>query len=114
MTTIPASLFVNVIPSVEGVGGQAIDIIGLALTNGVRVPIGSVYSFSSGSAVTSFFGLGSKEDIFANGGSGKGGVYFAGFTGQDVQPGELLFAQYNQNAAAAYLWGGNAGAALTL
>lgn len=108
MSTIPASLFVNVVPSVLGVGGAAIDVIGLALTSGNRVPIGSVYSFSSGATVTSFFGTGSAEDIFANGASGKGSGYFGGFTGEQASPGRVLFAQYNPVAVAAYLWGGNA------
>lgn len=114
MSTIPASLFVNVVPSVLAAGGAAIDINGLVLTPSDRVPIGAVYSFGSGPAVTSFFGQGSREDIVANGASGKGGGYFAGFTNSDALPGAILFAQYNAAAVAAYLWGGNAGAALTL
>ncbi len=114
MTTIPASLFVNVVPSVLGVGGQSLDLNGVVLTTSNRVPLGSVYSFSSGDAVSTFFGGSSTEAIIANGASGKGSGYFAGFTNCDSLPGALLFAQYNQTAAAAYLWGGNAGAALTL
>lgn len=114
MTTIPASLFVNVVPSVLPASGNQLDVITMCGTASNRVPIGAVYSFSSGSAVTTFFGAGSAEDIVANGASGKGSGYFGGFTGEDSVPGSLLFAQYNQAAVAAYLWGGNAGAALTL
>jgi hypothetical protein len=114
MTTIPASLFVAVTPSVLPAGGEQLDIITMAGTASNRVPLGAVYSFALGSAVTSFFGSGSPEDIFANGGPGKGSGYFGGFTGADSIPGALLFAHYNQAAVAAYLWGGNAGAALTL
>jgi hypothetical protein len=114
MTTIPASLFVSVTPSVLPVGGDQIDLNGLFLTTSSRVPIGAVYSFSSASAVATFFGSSSTEAILAGGGVGKGSGYFGGFTGADGIPGTILFAQYNQLAVAAYLWGGNAGAALTL
>lgn len=114
MSTIPASLFVNVVPSVLGVGGQSIDILGLVVTNSNRVPLGSVYSFSSASAVATFFGSSSQEAIMAAGASGKGSGYFAGFTNCDALPSALLFTQYNAAAAPAYIWGGNVGAALTL
>jgi hypothetical protein len=114
MTTIPASLFVNVTPSVLPAGGNELDVITLVGTASNRVPIGAVFSFATGLAVTNFFGSGSPEDIVANGGVGKGSGYFGGFTGADTIPGSILFAQYNQAAVAAYLWGGNAGAALTL
>ena len=114
MTTIPANLFVAVTPSVLGVGGEAIDVVALLISQSNRVPIGQVYSFSDGAAVASFFGAASAEAKFALGGAGLGGGYFAGFTGSSKLPGNLLVAQYNAAAVAAYLWGGNAGAALTL
>jgi hypothetical protein len=114
MTTIPASLFVNVVPSVLAAGGSAVAANAVVLTPSNRVPIGSVYSFSSGSAVTSFFGTGSAEDVIANGATGKGSGYFGGFTNANDLPGQLMFAQYNAAAVSAYLWGGNAGTALTL
>lgn len=107
MSTIPASLFVAVTPSVLGVGVGAVDIIGLGLSTSNRVPIGSVYSFSSGAAITAFFGTGSAEDLFANGGAGKGSGYFGGFVGEDTSPGAMLVSQYNQANVGAYLWGGN-------
>lgn len=114
MTTIQASLFVAVTPSVLPAGGQQLDVITMVGTASNRVPIGSVYSFAGGAAVTSFFGAGSPEDIYANGGVGKGGGYFAGFNGSDSLPGAILFSQYNQSPVSAHLWGGNAFAALTL
>jgi hypothetical protein len=114
MTTIPASLFVAVTPSVLPAAGDQLDLIGLIATPSVRVPIGAVFSFATGPSVTSFFGSGSREDIVANGAAGKGSGYFGGFTGSDATPGAILFAQYNAAAVSAYLWGGNAGAALTL
>lgn len=114
MSTIPASLFVNVVPSVLAVGGGSVDAVAVVATPSNRVPIGAVYSFALGSAVTSFFGAGSAEDVVANGASGKGSGYFGGFNGATKTPGKIFFARYNAAAAAAYLWGGNAGAALTL
>ena len=115
MTTIPASLYVSVTPSVLPAGGNELDVIGLCLTQGNRVPIGSVYSFSSGSAVGTFFGLSSAEATAASGGtSNLGSGYFGGFTGASVTPGAMLFAQWAPGGAPAYLWGGNAFAALTL
>jgi hypothetical protein len=114
LTTIPGSLYVNVLPSVLPASGTQLDVVTLVGSASNRVPIGSVYSFSAGVAVTNFFGAGSPEDIVANGGVGKGSGYFGGFTGADSVPGAILYAQYNQAAVAAYVWGGNAGAALTL
>jgi Protein of unknown function (DUF3383) len=114
MSTIPISLYDAVIPSVLSVSGAAIDVVTLLISESNRVPIGQVYSFALGSAVTSYFGAESAEDKFANGGSGLGGGYFAGFTGSSALPGNLLVAQYNPSAVSAYLWGGNAAAALTL
>jgi Protein of unknown function (DUF3383) len=114
LSTIPASLFVNVVPSVLSTVGQAVSLNGLILTTSNRVPLGSVFSFSSTTAVAAFFGSASQEALMAGGGSGKGSGYFGGFTNSSAIPGVLLFAQYNPVAVAAYLWGGNAGAALTL
>lgn len=114
MSSIPANLFVSVQPSVLGVGGNALDVIGLVLTTSTRVPIGSVYSFPSAAAVKTFFGSGSNEAVVAGGAAGKGSGYFGGFTNSDALPGAILFAQYNKVAVAAYLQGGNAAAALTL
>jgi Protein of unknown function (DUF3383) len=114
LTTIPGSLFVAVTPSVLSAGGNELNVIAVVLTASNRVPLGLVYSFSSALAVAGFFGTGSAEAIIAGGAAGKGSGYFGGFTGSDTLPGAVLFTQYNATAVAAYLWGGNAGAALTL
>lgn len=113
MGTIPASQLVSVIPSVLGAGGSGIDVIGLVLTNGTRVPLGTVASFPSGAAVTAYFGSGTPEDIVANGGDGKGSGYFGGFTNSNKKPAAILFAQYNDANVAAFLRGGDI-SALTL
>lgn len=107
MSTIPASLFSSVSPSVLGVGGAAVNVIGLLLTTNTRVPIGTVRAFPDPTSVGDFFGDGSDERH-------KADIYFAGFNNADALPGSILFAQYNQNAVAAYLRGGDAAVALTL
>jgi hypothetical protein len=107
MSSIPANLFAQVTPSVLSVGGTALDITALVLTNNTRVPIGTVASFSSVLAVSSFFGATSQEAIIAGGGLGKGSGYFGGFTNSNKLPATLLFAQYNTASVAAYLRGGN-------
>lgn len=107
MSTIPASTFVNVQPSVLSAAGDAIDLNGLVLTNGNRVPIGEVLSFASAAAVREFFGINSAEDIVAGGGVGMGAGYFGGFRNSSLKPGALLFAQYNQSDVGAWLRGGD-------
>jgi hypothetical protein len=114
LTTIPASLFIALNPSVLPAGGNELDLIAVVMTTSNRVPIGAVYSFASAAAVATFFGASSVEARIAGGGASLGSGYFGGFAGSDVLPGQLLFAQYNAAAVAAYLWGANAAAALTL
>lgn len=107
MGTIPAEQLVNVLPSVQGAGGSAVDVIGLCLTNSNRPPIGQVLSFSSAAAVSAYFGASSPEAIIAGGGSGMGSGYFAGFDGSAKKPSNILFTQYNEAAVGAFLRGGN-------
>jgi hypothetical protein len=106
MSTIPASIDVNVTPSVISAGGSALDLNGLFLTTSARVSIGTVQSFANAGEVESFFGGTSQE-------AAKAIVYFAGFDNSDVKPGAILFAQYPVQAVPAYLRSGNL-AALTL
>lgn len=107
MSTIPASELIRVNPSVLPAGGEAIATTGLVLTDSTRMPIGQVLSFPDGASVTDYFGAGSTEDVVANGASGKGSGYFGGFTGEAQVPGAILFAQYNTDAVAAFLRGGD-------
>jgi hypothetical protein len=100
ISTIPASLYVSVVPSVLGAGQSGIDLVELMLTTNVRVPIGSVYSFASAAAVNTFFGATSNEATQA-------GVYFNGPEGATILPASLMFAQYPTANVAAYLRGGN-------
>ena len=97
--TIPSSQLVSVTPSVLAAGGAGIATIGLVLTTNARVPLGTVPGFSSATAVEDYFGPGAEASGSA--------VYFAGFENASQTPANLLFAQYNATAVAAYLRGGN-------
>jgi len=113
MSTIPAAVVVQVTPNVLAAGGSALDMNGMILTNGTRVPIGTIARFASAAAVASFFGPTSKEAIAAGGGTDMGTGYFGGFSTSNKKPGALYFAQYNTVDVAAYLRGGSV-AAMTL
>ena len=106
MPAIPASFDVTVTPSVISAGGSALALNGLMLTNGTRVPIGSVLSFPASSSVASYFGASSVEAQAA-------AIYFSGYDNSTVKPGALLIAQYPTVAVSAYLRGGSL-AGLTL
>ena len=100
MTTIPASLFVEVTPSVLSAAGNAVDAIGLVLTKNTRVPIGTVVSFPDELAVADYFGPASHQAAIAE-------VYFGGYEGATAQPGSMLWTQYPAAAVSAWLRGGN-------
>jgi hypothetical protein len=99
-STIPASQYVNIIPSVIGAGATGVDLIELMLTKSTRVPIGSVLSFPTLASVQSYFGAASTEAASA-------AVYFAGYAIATQLPNALLFAQYPTGNVGAYLRGGN-------
>jgi len=107
MSTIPASAAVKVTPTVLTAGGSALDMNGLLLTSGTRVPVGTVARFASAEAVRSYFGSTSPEAIAAGGGPDMGTGYFGGFDDSNKKPGAVLFAQYNVEDVAAYARGGN-------
>ncbi len=100
MSTIPASLFVEVEPSVLSAAGEAVNAVAVVLTSSTRVPIGTVASFPDEEAVSSYFGSASKQATI-------GSVYFGGYTNATAQPASMLWTQYNQTAVPAYLRGGN-------
>ena len=98
--TIPASELVQVIPNVLSAGGNPLSLNSIFLTQSLRVPLGQVAAFAAFEDVQDFFGPASDEARLA-------GVYFNGFNGATVLPGSLMFAQYNVNAASAYIRGGS-------
>jgi hypothetical protein len=100
LTTIPSNQIVATNPSALQASGTGVENVGLFLTTNTRVPIGTVMSFSSDTAVDDFFGPTSHEATLA-------GVYFEGFTGATQTPGAMLFSQYPTANVSAYLWGGD-------
>lgn len=100
MTTIPARLISNVIPGVLAPAGSALATLGLMLTTSRRVPIGTVKSFSSATAVEDFFGSGSTAALLAP-------YYFDGFTGASALPGAMLATQFPITGMPAWLQGGD-------
>jgi len=106
MSTIPANQLVDVVPNVLPAGGNALDLNGLLLTTSTRIPIGTVASFPSATAVKSYFGSGSAEGAAAD-------IYFRGYNNSARKPGAVLMAQYNSAAVAGFLRGGRSGLTLT-
>lgn len=98
-STIPASDYVTINPSVLSAGGNAPSMAGLYLDSGNRVPIGTVSSFGSAAAVGAYFGLSSIQYVDAQ-------TYFLGFTIKTQTPSALLFTQYPRTAVPAWLRGG--------
>ena len=99
MSTIPATSIVRVTPSVLAAGGRALDLIGLLLTSGTRVPIGAIQPFSNQLDVANYFGDTSTEAALAE-------VYFQAFDNSNIKPARILFAQYPTASVAAYMRGG--------
>lgn len=97
--TIPASQIVSSTPSVLGPGGLGISLLGTILTNGTRVPVGTMAPFADAADVSAYFGPSSAEADLAN-------VYFGGYSGSPIKPSKLYYAQYNQDDVGAYLRGG--------
>jgi len=100
MSTIPASQIVSVIPSVIAAGGSGLQGIGLMIDQGGRIPVGTVLSFNSAQAVTSYFGAASLESTLAQ-------TYFSGFNRATILPSSLLMAVWPQTALPAFLRGGS-------
>lgn len=98
--SIPASAIVSVQPGVLPAGGTGIKLIGTVLTDSGQVPIDTVQQFPDADSVSDYFGPSSKEAAVAS-------VYFGGFEGSNIKPGAINFTQYNPDAVAAYLRGGD-------
>lgn len=98
--SIPASQLVAVQPGVLGTGGNALSLNAVFLTTDPSIPVGTVYPSPTLLSVQNWFGVASPEALMAN-------VYFNGFIGCQALPSVLYFAQFNTNAAAAYIRGGS-------
>ena len=100
MSTVSIQKVVRVTPSVLAAGGSDLVLSGLFLTENSRVPIGTVLTFGSATAVGNFFG----EDTVEARAAAK---YFSGFENSNKKPSAMLFAQYNTDDVGAYLRGGD-------
>lgn len=99
MPSIPASQLVSVQPGVVGTGGSPLSLNSIFLTQDPSIPIGTVLPFPTALSVSNWFGASAPEALLAN-------VYFSGFDGSNIKPGNLFFAQYPVASVAAYLRGG--------
>lgn len=105
--SIPASNIVQVNPAVVAANGNPLALNGLFLTENTQMPTGTVLAFTSAAAVSNFFGPSSAEYTQAL-------IYFGGYIGSSVIPGQMLFAAFNLAARAAFLTSGSlAGLTLT-
>lgn len=98
--SIPASHIVSVVPSVLSAGGNALDLIGLILTDDERAPAGQVLEFADAASVSDYFGSGSQMDAL-------GSIYFLGFDNSLIKPGSLIVSRYAVTAIPAWLRGGD-------
>lgn len=98
--SIPASRFVNVIPSVlqAGAADLAMNAVFLDNSGDTSVPIGTLKQFGSAADVAAWYGANAVETLLAL-------DYFAGYNGATRIPSALYFAQYNVSAVGAYLRG---------
>ena len=96
--SIPASDIVQVIPSVLSAGGNALDLIGLCLTQN-QLPVGTIAAFPSPVSVANYFGQNSDEAATA-------AVYFLGYNNSTAKPGSLLMARYSTVPLSAFLRSG--------
>lgn len=106
MPSIPASQLVSVQPGVVGTGGSPLSLNSILLTNETQIPIGTVQPFPTALSVANFFGATSPEALLAN-------VYFNGFDGSNIKPGNLFLAQYPIAPVAAWVRGASV-ASMTL
>ncbi len=98
--TIPISNIVSVNPSVLSGAGTGLSLNGLLLTTDNSIPYGTVQSFTSAAAVSTWFGSNTNEAKMA-------ATYFAGYDNSFNLPANLLMAQYNSASTPSYLRSAN-------
>jgi len=94
--SIPASMIIDVTPSVLGAGGNPLGLNGLLLTDAEVLPVGDPVSFVNAAAVGDYFGYASQEYKMAP-------TYFEGYDNSTQKPGSLLFSRWPQIATAGWL-----------
>jgi hypothetical protein len=98
--SIPLSTLIGGQPSVLGAGGNPLAFNGVMFDQDPSIPIGKAQGFANLAAVQAWYGVNSTQAALA-------AIYFAGFTGATLLPGNLFFMQYNTTAVAGYLRGGS-------
>lgn len=96
--SIPLSTLIGGQPSVLGAGGNPLAFNGVMFDQDGSIPIGTAQGFPNLAAVQAWYGVNSTQAALA-------AIYFAGFTGATLLPGNLFFMQYNIAAVAGYLRG---------
>ncbi|MBS0368997.1 MAG: DUF3383 domain-containing protein [Proteobacteria bacterium] len=100
MSSIPMKQIVSVIPGVLSAGGNALDMLGLLLTDSNRAPYGQVVSFASADDVGDYFGPNSAEKGLAT-------IYFNGFVNANIRPEAIRFTQYPTAEVPGWMRGGS-------
>lgn len=102
IAAVPASYFVDSIPSVLAAAGDAPGMSGIVVDNSgdISIPIGTVQSFANQAAVAAWYGPSSLQATMAT-------AYFNGFIGATQIPSAMLFFQYNTASVAGYNRGGS-------
>lgn len=98
--TIPASNIVTVNPGVIDSGGSPLSLNGVIFSTSELIPVGSVKSFGSATAVKNFFGAASAEYALVP-------TYFNGFDNSTIKPGTVFFAPYVSAAREAWVQSGS-------
>lgn len=97
-TSIPLSTLIGIAPNVLGPGGNPFALNGVMGDQDPSIPIGVAQGFPNLAAVQAWYGVNSTQAALA-------AIYFNGFTGATLLPGNLFFMQYNVAAVAGYLRG---------
>lgn len=100
--SVPISALVQVLPGTIVAAGNAVDILGLFITDSAKIPGGAVKSYSSITDVAKDFEATEKEYKAAQ-------VYFNSYTNSTQKPAHILFAYQSTQETAAFLTGGNLG-----
>jgi hypothetical protein len=95
---IPARTIANVTPSVISAGGTALDLVGVFVTDNIRVPSGIVLTYPTLTDVQNYFGTTDPLTLLA-------GTYFLGYDSSFIKPGSMWVVKYATTALGAWARG---------
>lgn len=95
LPSIPASYIVNITPAALGTGGTSLSLNSVVFSTSTKFPVKEYFDLDS---VGNDFGITSNEYKFAE-------IYYGGFTGSNIKPTSLFFAEYATADKAATLIG---------